>query len=156
MSLKTEIKWGLILALALFVYELILWSLGFHSEKIDQHAAVTSFGLLPPIACLAAGIIEKRKGVLEDKMTYMQALIAGILIAGMSLPFQALFTWMLLNFISPDYFETAIAAGMRSGLEEEGLRAYFNMKSYLFQTVVYGMGSGVFFSLLLALVLKKK
>ena len=153
---KTEIKWGVIFALATLAWNFLEKSLGFHSDKIDQHATVTMFFMIPAILIYVLALREKRNKDYGGKMTYKQGVISGIIIALVVTFLTPLTQYLAVEVISPDYFQNAIDFGVKSGQTTlEQAETYFTLKNYIIQSAIFAPVAGIITSLIVALFMRK-
>lgn len=152
-----EIKWGI-----LFVVVQLLWMCGervagLHDENIEKHALFTNFFALVAIVVYVVALLDKRKNDFEGKMTWKQGFFAGLIITAVVTiltPFSQYFTSAV---ISPNHFENMISYTVESGkMTQEAAEAYFNMKSYMIQSIIFAPVVGIVTSALVALFVKKK
>lgn len=153
---KTEIKWGVIFALATLAWNFLEKTLGYHSDKIDQHATVTMFFMIPAILIYVLALREKRNKDLGGKMTYKQGLISGIIVSLVVTLLTPLTQYLAVEVLSPDYFQNAIDFGVSSGQStQEEAEAFFNLNSYMLQSVIFAPVAGIITSLIVALFMRK-
>lgn len=153
---KTEIKWGVIFVLATLLWNLLERLLGFHSDKIEQHASVTMFFMIPAIAIYVLALRDKRNNDLGGKMTYKQGLIAGLIITLVVAILTPLSQYLAVEVVSPDYFQNAIDYAVKSGestLDEA--KDYFSLQNYMVQSLLFAPMAGVVTTLIVALFMRK-
>ena len=131
--MRIELKWGVVLAVSVFLWVIMEWLLGFHDEFIHLHPYVSNAYFILMIIVLIFGLKDKKRSA-EGGLLYKEGVISGFLIGLFALPLHILLSYIFLEFINPHYFENAIAAGEALGRPRELLEGYFNLKSYLFQT----------------------
>jgi hypothetical protein len=153
---KTEIKWGVIFVLATLLWNLLERLLGFHSDKIDQHAVVTMFFMIPATVIYVLALRDKRNNDLGGKMTYKQGLIAGLIITLVVTILTPLSQYLAVEVISPDYFpnmiEHSVALGEKT-LDEA--QDYFSLQNYMVQSLIFAPVAGIVTSLIVALFMRK-
>ncbi len=79
-DIKIEIKWALIFILASLAWMAIEKALGWHDEKIADHATLTNIFAVPAIAIYVFAMLDKRKNYYHGRMTYKKAFLAGLII----------------------------------------------------------------------------
>ena len=90
------------------------------------------------------------------KMTYKQGLISGIIISVVVTLLTPLTQYLAVEVISPDYFQNAIEFGVSSGQStQEEAEAFFNLNSYMLQSVIFAPVAGIITSLIVALFMRK-
>jgi len=153
---KTEIKWGVIFVLATLLWNLLERLLGFHSDKIDQHATVTNFFMIPAIVIYVLALRDKRNNDLGGKMTYKQGLITGLIVTLVVTILTPLSQYMAVEVISPDYFSNIIEHSVATGEQTlEEAQAFFNLQSYMVQSIIFAPIAGILTTLIVALFMRK-
>lgn len=154
---RIEIKWAIIFSVAMLLWMLGEKVMGLHDERIAEHAFYTGFFSIVAIGIYLLALYDKRKNFNNDYMTWQEGFKAGtILTLGIVIlsPFVQL---IVSQLISPDYFsnisEYAIATGEMSREEAD---AYFNLTSYLIQSMVWAGIMGIITSAITALILRRR
>jgi len=153
---KTEIKWGVIFVLATLLWNLLERLLGFHSDKIDQHATVTNFFMIPAIVIYVLALRDKRNNDLGGKMTYKQGLITGLIVTLVVTILTPLSQYLAVEVVSPDYFPNMIEHSVATDkLSQEDAQAYFSLQSYMVQSLLFAPMAGIVTTLIVALFMRK-
>lgn len=153
----TEIKWGIIFTVFMLLWMTMEKLLGFHDEKIEQHAIITNFVAIPAILIYVFALLDKRKRDLNGKMTYVQGLISGIIISLVVAVFTPLTQYITSTLISPNYFENIIAYTVENDMmTKEAAKDYFNLKSYIIQSTIGAPIMGFITTAIVALFVRKK
>lgn len=152
-----EIKWGIIFFVVSLLWMFFEKAMGWHDALISQHAIYTNFFGLLAIAIYLFAIYDKRKNYFKGKMTWKQGFVSGIILSIVVAILSPLGQYITHEFITPDYFENAIAySAENSRMEQEDAEAYFNLQSYIIQSVSGALMMGVVSSAIVALILKRK
>ncbi|WP_081209722.1 DUF4199 domain-containing protein [Salegentibacter sediminis] len=152
-----EIKWGIIFFVVSLLWMFFEKAMGWHDALISQHAMYTNFFGLLAIAIYLFAIYDKRKNYFQGKMTWKQGFVSGIILSIVVAILSPLGQYITHEFITPDYFENAIAYSTEnSRMEQEDAEAYFNLQSYIIQSVSGALMMGVVTSAIVALILKRK
>ncbi|QNL22875.1 DUF4199 domain-containing protein [Hyphobacterium sp. CCMP332] len=152
-----ELKWGII-----FFAVTILWMVlekvsGLHGDLISEHPIYTNLFAIPAIIIYVLALKEKRDRSLNGKMTWVEGLITGTIISGIVAALSPLAQLIIHLYLSPEYFENAINYAIENGkMSEEDAEGYFNLRSYIWQSVGGAMVMGVITSAIVAAFLKKK
>lgn len=153
---------ALMIAFASFAWINIENIVGLHSKYIEYHPYVTNVIFLFYIWVYYKFIKDLSTSI--DPFELKHGILSGALIG----LFSALFTLPLLyvyfTFINDEFFDTMIAAALKKALfENESVYAklneaknYFNLKSYLMQSFLFNIVSGLLLSLLFSYRIVKK
>ena len=152
---QIEIKWGVIFFAASLLWMYFEKLMGWHDVLIAKHAIYTNFFGL--IAIYFFAIHDKRKNFFRGKMSWRQGFVSGVILSiviALLSPIGQLITHYL---ISPEYFENAIESSVeRNAMKQEDAEAYFNLSSYIVQSIAGALMMGVVTSAIVALILRKK
>ena len=153
---STEIKWGLIFFVVALLWMYFEKLMGWHGEKIDKHATYTL--LFMPIAILiyVLALREKKKNN-DGLLSWKEGFKAGLVIALVVAVLSPLSQYLVHNVISPDYFGNVIKYSVDNGfLTQEQAEANFNIKSYMWQSVIGAIGAGAITSAIVALFIRNR
>jgi hypothetical protein len=90
-------------------------------------------------------------------MTWLQGFISGAVIGLVVAILSPLSQYVTHQFISPEYFPNVIEYTVKTGkMSEEAAENYFNLKSYIIQSITGAVVMGVITSAVVSLFLKKK
>ncbi|WKV12487.1 DUF4199 domain-containing protein [Marivirga harenae] len=152
-----EIKWGLIFVIMMLLWMFFEKAMGWHDENIADHATYTNFVAIPSIIVYVLALLEKRKKHFNNVMTWKQGFVSGMIITAVVViltPFSQLVTHEL---ITPEYFENLKAYAIEQGqMTQEEAKDYFNLNSYLLQSVVGALIMGALTSALVAIFVRRK
>jgi len=151
-----EIKWGIIFFAAVLLWTVFEKYIGLHDERIDRHHILTNFFAIPAIIVYVLALIDKRKW-LGGTMTWVQGFFSGLIIAVIVSLLSPLGQYLTHEFLSPNYFENVIALTVDKGdLNQEDAEAYFNLSSYIKQSMVGAVMMGAMTSAVVAIFVKRK
>lgn len=156
-SFEIEIKWAFIFTAMGLFWMVLERMFGLHDIHIAKHAIYTNFIAIPAVAVYVYALLDKKKNYYRGKMSYRQGLVSGIFLSvGVTVltPLSQLVTSVL---ISPDYFNNVIAHVVaQNQMTQEQAADYFNLKSYIIQSVFFAPVMGVLTSLIVAFAVKSK
>lgn len=90
-------------------------------------------------------------------MTYMQGFIAGLIITLVVVILSPLSQYITSTYITPEYFKNVIDYSVSSGqMEQQAAEEYFNLKSYMMQSVIGAAVMGLITSGVVALFVRSK
>ena len=152
-----ELKWAVFFALMMVAWMLLERLLGLHGPNIEKHAVFTNLVSIPAIAFCVFALLEKRKSLPGGAMTYGQGVAAGLVMTlGVTL-LSPLTQWLAVGVISPDFFPNMVRFAVEQGsMAREEAEAFFNLRSYMRQTVLFTPAMGVATTLLVALFTPRK
>jgi len=156
-DIKIEIKWALIFILASLAWMAIEKALGWHDEKIADHATLTNFFAIPAIAIYVFAMLDKRKNYYHGRMTYKKAFLSGLIITLIVALFSPLTQYITSTLITPNYFSNVIEYAVSSGtMTQPDAEAYFNLKSYMVQALIGAAIMGIITSAVVAIFTQTK
>lgn len=156
-NIKIEIKWAIIFALMSLVWMAVEKAAGLHDVHIDKHATYTNFIAIPAIAIYVFALLDKRKNFYNGKMTYLQGFICGLVITFFVTILSPLTQYITSTFITPEYFENAIAYVISTGkTTPEAAEDYFNLENYIIQGLIGAPVMGLITTALVAIFTRKK
>jgi uncharacterized membrane protein len=157
-SIKIEIKWALI-----FVIMSLLWMWlekisGLHSTHIDKHMYLTNLFAIPAILVYVMALRDKKQKSYQGKMTYVQALVSGLIITAIVALFSPLTQWITSTIITPEYFPNVIEHSLETGYHpsREEAEAYFNLENYMKQSVIGALVMGIITTAVVAIFVRTK
>ncbi len=154
-TIKTEIKWGVIFTIAALLWMVLEKSLGWHDEHIAKHPLYTNIFAVVAILIFIFALKEKRDKDLNGKMSWVKGFITGVIISLFVALLSPLAQYLTHNFISPEYFNNAIAHGISLGNNKVDMEAYFNFNNYVVMSVISALAMGILTSAIVAFFLKK-
>jgi hypothetical protein len=156
-NIKIEIKWAIIFAIMTLLWMVLEKAVGLHDAHIDKHVIYTNFIAIPAIAVYVFGLLDKRKNFYHGKMTYLQGFISGMIITAFVTVLSPLTQYITSTFITPDYFQNAIAYGVSSGkTTQEAAEAYFNLENYIIQGLIGAPIMGLLTTAIVSIFTQKK
>jgi hypothetical protein len=157
MKIGIELKWAFI-----FFAMGLLWMLGeklvgLHDVYIELHPIYTNFIAIPAIAIYAFAFHDKRKNILNGTMSYKEGLICGFIITGIVTILSPLSQYISSTLITPEYFVNVINYSVTHELmTQEQAKAYFNLKNYIIQSIIFAPVMGILTTLIVAAFTKKQ
>ena len=156
-KLGIEIKWGFIFVIVSLLWMVLEKFLGLHDKYIDKHAIYTNFFAVLAILIYVLALLDKRKNYYNNKMTWLQGFISGLVITAVVVILSPLSQYVTSTFITPEYFQNVIAHTVETGkMNLAEAEKYFSLKSYILQSVIGGLIMGVVTSAVVAFFVKKK
>lgn len=156
MFTKTEFKWGVIFSVMGLVWLILEYMVGLHGRFIAWHPYLTNLVAIPSVIVMVLAILEKRR-VLGGAITFKQAFLCGFGVSLVVAVLSPITQFIFHRFINPGYFENAIRYGVEQGkttLTEA--QAFFNLQSYMMQSVFAAVIIGSITSLVIAAMIRKE
>lgn len=155
-NLSVEIKWAFIFTLMMVLWMWMENLLGLHSTRIAQHATVTNFVAVPAIVIYLLALLDKRKKNYGGYMTYKQGFITGLIITLFVTLLSPVVQYLTTTIISPYYFSNMVSHAVSSGqMTQSDAEAFFNLKSYLLQVLLFTPVMGLATTAIVALFTRK-
>lgn len=154
---RIEIKWAIIFALATLLWMVFEKSMGWHDVLIEKHAIYTNFFAIIAVAVYVLALLDKRKVDYNGKMSWKQGFISGIILSVIIAVISPLTQYIISTSITPEYFTNIINFVVDSGkMDQEAAESYFNLKSYILQSLFGALTMGIVTSAIVAFFVKKQ
>lgn len=154
---RIEIKWAIIFALATLLWMGFEKFMGWHDVHIEKHAINTNFFAIIAIAIYVLALLDKRKVGYHGKMSWKQGFTSGIVLSTIIAVISPITQYITSTFITPEYFTNVINFVVDSGkMDREAAESYFNLKSYLLQSLFGALTIGIVTSAIVAFFVKKQ
>ena len=165
--MNSEIRSGIAISVAGFLWLLLEFSLGLHSTRIDYQPFFTWMSIIIPIIGLYWAAKAKRDRFYKGKINFIQSAKTGIIVTAVSSIISPLLAWLYVSVINPFYFSTMISHRKQmieelnlSSLEEKSIKIneafqYFNTSNYIIQSFLAVLIIGLVLSLIIAALIKK-
>ena len=154
---QIEAKWALIFTIAALLWMLLEKSLGWHDELISKHAIYTNLFAVVAIAIYALALVDKKKNFYNGTMSWTQGFISGTVLSVIIAILSPLAQYITHDIITPSYFDNAIAyATENNRMTKDAAETYFNLKSYILQSIFGALAMGVVTSAIVALFVRSK
>ncbi|WP_430817917.1 DUF4199 domain-containing protein [Carboxylicivirga sp. RSCT41] len=154
-KIAIELKWGIIFFAIILLWTVFEKSIGLHDERIDKHYILTNFFAIPAIIVYVLALLDKRKW-LGGTMTWSQGFLSGLVIAVIVSLLSPIGQYLTHAYLSPEYFPNVIALSVEQGkLTQEQAEAYFNLNSYIKQSMIGAIMMGAITSAIVAIFTRK-
>lgn len=156
-TIKIEIKWSFIFILTSLAWMALEKALGWHDERIADHATLTNIFAIPAIAIYVFAMLDKKNNYYHGRMTYKKGFLAGLIITLIVALFSPITQYMTSTLITPDYFSNVTEYAVSSGnMTQPDAEAFYNLKSYMVQSVIGAAFMGIITSAVVALFAQTK
>ena len=165
--MKTEIKFGLIAGIGVILWVMAEYFLGFHTTRFEIGRYSGYFSSLIPIAALYVALKTRRDKEQAGFLTIKQGVQSGFVISLIASVIITLFFLIYNNYINPEWIKLAMAWEKQQMLQHGASQAEIAAKMKQLEAmnspmaqVLWGLvgttGMGTLFSLVIAIVLKRK
>ena len=152
-----EFKWAVIFTIISLLWMVLERLVGLHDKYIDKHAIYTNFFALPAILIFVFALLDKRKNFYNNKMSWIDGFLSGLVIAVIITVFSPLAQYITIKIISPEYFSNVIKYSVELGkMSQQEAEDYFNLSNYMMQSAVGGLLMGAITSAIVAVFVRKK
>ncbi|MFT7343634.1 MAG: hypothetical protein ACI9XP_000208 [Lentimonas sp.] len=153
---KHEWKWAIIFTVMMILWMIMEVSLGYHHEKIAQHAIVTNLVAIPAITIFVLAFLQKRKTILNGKMTYMDGVKSGLVMSIIIMLFTPIMQYITATVISPDYFQNMIDFSVEQNIYTQvEAESFFNLKMFVVSSTIGSLIMGIVTSAIVAIFTRK-
>lgn len=144
-KIKLEIKWAFIFIVVMLAWMVLEKLVGLHDKHIDLHSYTTNLFAIPAIIIYVLALRDKKRKDYKGQMSYTQGFISGLIITLIILILSPFIQWFIISIITPEYFQNAINYSVESGYYTsiEQAEAYFNLNSFMIQSVIGAFAMGV-------------
>jgi hypothetical protein len=164
--MSTTLLYALIMTAAQIVFNLLLYFLGFETEKIASLQAMSWIGILIPIVCLTLGLRATREAAPDKSLSYGRGVGVGTLMCLYSGIMVGIYRIIHLKFVNPslidyqmDLIKQKWAAAHMSDAQMEGAEKFTRMlmgpAAQCVMTIVFSVVFGVILSLVIAAIVKR-
>lgn len=154
---KIEIKWAVIFVVASLLWMVFEKAMGWHGEKINQHALFSSLFAVVAILIYVLALLDKRQNFYNGKMTWKEGFVSGLVISILVAVVSPLTQFITLELISPEFLNNASKNAVAMGaMTQEAAESYFSYGSYLIQAFFGAIVMGMVTSAIVAFFLKTK
>jgi hypothetical protein len=151
-----EIKWGIRYAFLWIFWLYIEKSSGYYEAKISDHALYSLLFTFVTLFVYYVAIKEKKKDFFKDQMTWKQGCTAGIFLTVVIALLTPICQIIFHKAIAPEFFPNMIEYSVSKGNSRETATNYFNLSSYIIQSVFGALSFGVVLAAIVALFLQSK
>ncbi|NJW53681.1 DUF4199 domain-containing protein [Salinimicrobium oceani] len=154
---RIEIKWALIFSVSMLLWMLGEKLAGLHDDLIEEHAFYSSFFAIVAIGIYLLALYDKRKNYHNGFMTWKEGFKSGAILTAVIVLLSPLVQLIISEFIAPDYFANIRSYSVVAGeMTQEEAEAYFNVKNYIIQSMVWAAITGLITAAIAALILRRK
>jgi hypothetical protein len=164
--MKTELRWGLILATALSLWTLLLHATGVYTTRLELAGTLDTAAVIIPVIAVACAMIERRR-TYDKPFGYVDAFRTGMESMMLSWPFSAAFMLLYHKVINPAWLDRLVAyevAQLRAQgaapsvllARETALRARAGVRAELTSSFIGTVVLAIVLSAVLALLLRRR
>lgn len=153
-----EFKWAFIFIGSLLLWMLLERAVGLHDQHINLHQYLTMLYAIPAILLYVLALRDKRKNFYHGKLSYKNGFISGLIITAIVAILSPVTQWIILNVITPDYFDNIIQYSVESGVYQSvaEAQAQFNYNTYAVQSTISALFMGIVTTAIVAFFVRTK
>lgn len=153
-----EIKWAIIFSVVVLLWMILEKLSGLHSTYIDYHLYLTNLFAIPAIWIMVLALKEKKKKYFNEKISYKQGFISGVILSFIISLLSPLTQWITSYVITPEYFPNVIKRSVEIGYYKttEEAQANFNYVNYAIQGAIGAVVMGVLTTAIAMIFIKTK
>ncbi|MDX2262533.1 MAG: DUF4199 family protein [Gemmatimonadales bacterium] len=106
--LKSRVKWGIGLGVAMFGWTMGVHFLGFYTSRIEYASLVDRLALLLPFLAVFGALWQLRRDA-NGRFPIRAALLSGLVVGAVAAPFTIASLWFYHEFINPEWLELLIS-----------------------------------------------
>ena len=150
MSIKIEFRYAVLTSLVMLLWLIIEYAVGLQDTYISCYPYVSLLAFLIPVFTYRLGLIEKidqKFGKLNFPQAFLSCFLMNVFVCLLYIPVHLVF----LNVINPDFFSNMLQYTVKNGHQTlEGAAYYFNISTFITETVLTNFVTGTIISLILA------
>lgn len=100
--MRSAIKWGLLLALAIILWTAAVHLLGFYTDRIQYAALVDQVVIVLPLTLLTLALLEERRR-LGGRLPIARGVLFGTAVAAVSAPLTIGALWYYHHYVNPEW-----------------------------------------------------
>jgi len=152
-----EIKWAIAATVLSLLWIFLEKSLGLYDANLKWQPLFSMLIGFVVIPLYYLAIRDKKKNFYNGIITWKQGFFTGLIMTFFIMISSPLCQYLSHNFIAPDFFEKAITYTVNSKrMTQTDAEAYFNLNSYITQSVSMMLSFGVMISGIVSYLLKSK
>jgi hypothetical protein len=151
MSIKIEFRYAVLTTLVVLLWLVIEYAIGLQDNYVAFHPYVSMLMmiLIPSVTYRLA--INEKLDKNFDKLSFRQVFVSGVLITVFSCLLAVPVQLGFHKLINPGFFETMILyTSQHTGVTVEQAAEYFNLKTYMAESILFTFVIGIIISVVLA------
>jgi hypothetical protein len=156
-NIKFELKWAVIFVVMQLIWMLLEKSAGLYTLRIDKHSTFSNFIAIPAIAVYVLALLDKRNYFYDGTMSYFQGFVCGLMITVFVTLLSPIVQYIVSVGLAPEFFPNMIKYSVENGkMTQDAAEKYFNMKSFIVQSMMFTPVMGIATTAIVAIFVKKK
>lgn len=147
-----EIKWGIRYTFCYLAWAMLEKSLGLFGENMSYYMLSSLIFYLFAGLLYTLALKEKKKHYFNGNMDWKQGCATGLYMTIVIALLMPLTQAALHEIIAPEFFENMINASK----DKVSARSYFNLKSYIIQSIFFALSIGMVISAIVAYFVQTK
>ena len=131
--------------------------LGWHTVKINMQPIFTMLFIFVTIPVYVFALNEKKQNYFENRIDWKQGFLSGSILSLIIAMLSPVAMYLSINYISPDFITNALDNALsKNRATKEQLESYYNVNSYIYQSVFSSLSLGIVISACVAYFIKTK
>lgn len=152
-----ETKWAINYSIAFMLWMIFEKTIGWHDAEIGNQMLYTNLFAFVGLTVYYFAFQDKKKSFYTNSITFRDGFMFGVYLSGLIAIFAIITQFITYSFITPRYFENLIAEVVRNKKQTlEQAQAFFNYKSFLFQSIFSSLSIGIVTGAIIAYFIKTK
>lgn len=151
-----EFKWGV-----RYIFSYIAWIFvekwtGLYTTNIADYPLYASLFYLFGFLIYILALQDKKKNYFNGTMDWKRGSVSGIIITVVVAVLMPLAQVAIHKGVAPEFFPNMIAYATSKGKKLQDVQSYFNLTSYIYQSVFFALSIGVVFGAVASVLLQTK
>jgi hypothetical protein len=156
-NFSIEIKWALRFTLLTLAWAIGEKAIGLHDQYIQHYGMYTNLFAIPAFLFFYLAIREKKKYVYNDRMTFRQGFVSGLVLSFIIALLNPLAQFVIYKSVTPHFFDTIISYKVKHHyMTLENAKIYFNLKTYMVESSFTALSKGFITGAIVSLFLRNE
>lgn len=151
-----EIKWGIRYFFAYLLWVYVEKMSGYYNEKINDYLMYSMLFYFIAIFIYVLAINDKKKNYFHNDMDWKQGAVTGVFMTIVIAILMPLCQIVIHKGMAPEFFPNMIKNTVAKGGKIQNAEAFFNLSSFIFQSIFSALSFGVVISAIVAYFLQTK
>lgn len=136
--MTVELKWGLTIVFAGFVWASAELLFGFHGSRIESQPRLALFWIPLVMFLLVLALLDKRRSQV-GALSYLEGVRSTIIIAIVVAVLSPVFQFAFYQFVDPGFFTAMVELAVSRGASLEEAQRFYTPSNYIALNTLYGV-----------------